>query len=103
VIRYEIVHNNIKYLFSTKQQICDEFNLTINVVMRLINAHHERNNHKPLLPGQKRLIETYPKFTQLTKLKVDKSKKIIDVIRSNKDETIESLSMLTLKIECPSN
>ena len=101
LIRYGIMHNDINYLFSSKPQICKEFNLTINVVSRLISAYNKKNNNKQLTFSDERIIEAYPKFQKIEVVPVDKTKKIIGVIRSDKDSNIQSLSNLRLTIEHP--
>jgi hypothetical protein len=80
LIRYGIMHNDINYSFSSKPQICKEFNLTINFVSRLITKHNKKNNDKQLTFSDERIIEAYPKFQKIEIVPVDKTKKIINTI-----------------------
>lgn len=101
VIRYEIQHNQIKYLFSTILQIEKEFGLSTAVVMRVIRAHDRRNNGKELSLSDNRVFENYPKFISCVKLPYDKTKKIVGVIRYDSKLNRNDLVNLKLKIDVP--
>lgn len=100
-VRYEIEHNNTKYLFSTLSQIETEFKLSTNIVGRLIEAHDKKNNNKELSLSDQRIIEAYPKFKRCVKLPLDKNKRINGVVRYDSKLNMDDLSKLKLKIDVP--
>lgn len=81
IIRYEIDHNDIKYLFSTLKQVEKEFNLTTHIVLRLLETNMKRNNNIELSYSDKLILDTYPNFKCFVKLPLDKTKKIVDIVR----------------------
>lgn len=101
VVRYEIEHNNTKYLFSLQSQIEKEFNLSTNIVSRLIQAHDKKNNNKELTLSDQRILEAYPNFKSCIKLPLDKTKRIVDVVRYDVAYNIDDLANMKLKIEVP--
>jgi len=100
LIRYEIKHNNTQYLFSTLKQVQKEFNISNNVLGRLVLAHNNMNNNKELSHSDKRILESYPKFQSLIKLPLDKSKRIVGIVRYDCKLNITDLTNTKLKARC---
>lgn len=101
VLRYEIEHNNTKYLFSTLKQVQKEFNISNNVLGRLVLAHENKNKNTELTPSDERVLFAYPKFQSIVKLPLDKTKRIIGVIRYDAQLNTKDLTTLKLKLDVP--